>query len=108
MPPGTLQGDGCFMLRCECGSGEVRSLGHFWGAATSVMAHTKQMPNPIFAFHLFLERKEILFGFLLVSENRYECRSFVKTKWRNANLSTYIDEIVHCSPLCGPNGEALK
>lgn len=33
---------------------------------------------------------KILFGFLLVTENRYQCRSFIKAKWRLAKFKKFM------------------
>lgn len=51
----------------------------------SVMAAEKQTVNASFVFSFFLKDK-ILFGFPVVSENRSQCRSYIKAKWHISTL----------------------
>ena len=54
----------------------------------SEMPAAKQMLNASFTFHLFFffVKANILFRFLLVGKNKYECSSFIEVKWHKSNL----------------------
>lgn len=51
-----------------------------------VMAHHKTKAECHFCFSPFFVKAKIPFGFLLVSEKRSYCRSFLKTKCPNMNF----------------------
>ena len=54
--------------------------------AASATTHCKTNAEDYFQYLPFLVKAKILCGFLAVSQDRYQCRSFVKAKWHKINF----------------------
>lgn len=79
-----VQSGSSLMLRCLLGWGwgDIPLLGV---PAASVMLACETQ-STIFILPFFSPKVKIRFGFLLVTENKYPCRSFIKAKWQSVNV----------------------